>query len=175
MNDLIHDELHNEKVKLSAAVLRVCRLRNDLTDAIMHAHRDLVGQHTNEDPFVSGCDLTIALDNAWQNPKDKSYDTARLQMVDALLHIWYRVEPYLQGRVIAAVKEIAMLNGDDIEEAARSAYTVLERSRVAGTALKEQEMAHEAKANKTRAEREKAKLANMHKRLRNEAGVIGHL
>lgn len=169
MTDLIYDELHDEKVRLAAAVLRVCRLRYDFQAKIMQGHQDLAKRYTDQDPLVSSTYLSIALDGALQNPKDKSYDGARLQLIDAMLHVWYRVEPDLQSRVMTAVKEVAMLNDEDESQALQSAYTVLQGSRSAGAALTEQKQAHEARAAKRRAKTEDTEVAKMRKRLRDEA------
>lgn len=165
MKDLIHDDLHHEKVRLAEAVLRVCRLHSELMGEIVRGHRDIVERQNGTNPLMSSVNLEIALDEAFANPDDNQHDKARLEMIDALKNVWYRVRPELQSRVFLAVREIATIRNENLDQAVLDASSVLSGAKTAGTALTEQRKIHEDRFKEQRAERKEAEASGMRKRL----------
>ena len=168
MKDLIADELHHEKVRLAEAVLRVCRLHSELMGEILRSHESIVAGESGSDPLMSAVYLEMALDKAFANPDDAKHDKARLQLIEALKNVWYRVRPELQSRIYLAVREIATIRNENLDQAVSDAGAVLSGAKSAGTALTEQRKAHEDRWKKERAERKGAEASSMRKRLMRE-------
>lgn len=141
-------------VKLSEAVSRVFNKRHDFQATIMTAHRDLVTRKGDEDPFVSQGKLHANLVMERDTPE---FIDARVELVRALLHVWYRVQPDLKAMVMNAVREIAVLNREEPMNAVMEAQMVLDGARGAGEAISE----GHAKMRKAGAERERKREAKL--------------
>lgn len=91
MNDLNYDDGNKAKLRFSEAVFRVWRKRHDLEAIVMQGHRYYLTKQSNDDPFVRSSKLSVAISYAQENPDDLSYNEARLEMISALLYVWYRI------------------------------------------------------------------------------------
>ena len=91
-------------LRFSDAVFRVWRTRNDFVAIVMAAHRELAAKIPRTDPFVSAGNLQFVLDGAEFDLNKSERIDARLEMVRALLHVWYKVPADLKCAVMDAVQ-----------------------------------------------------------------------
>lgn len=157
----------NEQADLlfSDAVYRVWQKHTNFVAMVMDGHRQIAEKTPGVDPFVSACNMECGFD---AEPGSAKHTKARLQMVEALLHVWYRVEPDIQSAVMDAVREIAILNDVDELTAMMTAGQVIDRARGAGTAVSEQIAASKVKLETQRLKREHLTRDRTRERLERE-------
>lgn len=128
-------------LRLSDSVLQVWRKRDDFVATVMEGHRQLVAKQAGVDPFASACRMQAGIERDITNVQGKE---ARLQMIQALLHVWYRVKPDIQSAIMQGVREAAILNNEDVNMALFSTQQILNQARGAGQAMSELHAANNA-------------------------------
>lgn len=144
---------NDDKAKLafSDAVYRIMKKRHDFEATIFQSHRDLAQRKGSADPFVSGSMLEMGL---LADPASDQFRQARLDLVEAVRHCWYRVNPDLQAAVFSAVRDFAIQKDENVDDAHSAAIGVLENARASGEALAE--LQAELAVKRAKEDREKA-------------------
>lgn len=158
-------------VLVSKAVQRVWSKRMDLSAMVARGHRDLVSRDGNEDPILSWCNLELALHDAKGAPPSTQSVSTHRDLVETVLFVWYKVPGDLQGLVMRAAEEIAVLNGRDPDEGLMTASLLMQNARGAGEALSERLADNKAKADKRRRTKEVEQLERLRLRLGSEVGL----
>lgn len=130
-------------LKFADAILVIWDINLDLTAIIMQGYRDLLqGEAPSRDPGSSSAKLDLMLAEARRGVASKDIDRAKLQMVRGLLFVWFRIQPHLQNQIFTAVRDLAVVNGVDPNDAINSAHDVIvsARSLDAYFAERQQEM-----------------------------------
>jgi len=135
-----------DKIEFATAVLLVSRKRHDFNSLVMGAYRDLLSKQSNADPFVEMCALQVGLSGAGYGSESQKQIEAMLQLVNATLHIWYRVPTDLAAMVQMELSERAILRGDDTLHANMTLNKVVNSARSAGSAFSEQKAKSDALA-----------------------------
>lgn len=142
------DEKHASHLKLAMATQRVMRKRHDFEAAIFTGYREMMSQMSGVDPYMKSSQLQIDLKETGE-----PIEAAQLQLVGALLHVWYKVTPELKGMVNRAVRELAMIDGVDEMVAVMEADLILSDARSSSAAMAELQ----AKVDKKYADRQRAR------------------
>lgn len=157
----------NQKADLlfSEAVDRVWRKHTNFVAMVMEGKRQIAEKTPGVDPFESTMKMQVGLD---AEPGSEKHTKARLEMIEAVLHIYYKVPPDLQSAIMDAVREIAILNDIDELTAMMAAGEVIDRARGAGTAMSEMREASKADLETRRQKRDKLTRDRTRQRLESE-------
>tara|TARA_R110002124_G_scaffold126558_1_gene286128 strand:- start:388 stop:897 length:510 start_codon:yes stop_codon:yes gene_type:complete len=152
----------------SEAVYRVYVRRNDFETMVMEAKRQIAAKQPAVDPVMSAMNMQVGL---LADPNSTEFTKARLELVDAVLHCWFKVTPDVQSAVMDAVRDIAIM--DDVDEltALGKAYAVIERHRGAGSAMADLREASKAKLENQRQKRDKLTKDRTRQRLERQDAV----
>ena len=80
----------------SEAVYRVYVRRNDFETMVMEAKRQIAAKQPAVDPVMSAMNMQVGL---LADPNSTEFTKARLELVDAVLHCWFKVTPDVQSAV----------------------------------------------------------------------------
>ena len=134
MNVAEYDDQDEAWLRLSEALLRVWSKRDDFRSIILEGYRDIVAKNLLRDNLVAS--LIIDLELAVHNLHDPSSFEVRLRLVRVILHVWYKVPPELQRLVLDAVRDLAILKGEDDQRAFSDADEILRGARTVAQAMK---------------------------------------
>jgi hypothetical protein len=161
---MITDQDTAARLRLAGAIQRVCRKRHDFEAVIYSGFREMMTQMSGVDPHVSHYNFQIGLDSS-----DESLKEAQLQLIRAVLYVWYKVTPELQSMVFTSVREFAFARNADRTMAMMEAGLILDDARGAASAMEDQR----AKVDKKQAERERARQKRADAHLRRRLSVEG--
>ncbi|GIT88483.1 hypothetical protein [Roseobacter sp. OBYS 0001] len=159
----IDSEAQIARTRVSEAVQRVWAKRMDLGAMIAQGYRELAARESKEDPAMSWCRLELALHAAKEDPDTPEAIEAHLELVRAIMFVWYKVPSDLSSMVMRAAEELAILEDRNPDDALMSAILLMQNARGAGEAFSEQYEANKAKADERRrakGERERQRLTS---------------
>ena len=160
----------NQKADLlfSEAVYRVYVRRIDFETMVMEAKRQIAAKQPAVDPVMSAMNMQVGLD---AEPGSTEFTKARLELVEAVLHCWFKITTDVQSAVMDAVRDIAIM--DDVDEltALGKAHSVIERHRGAGSAMSDLRDASKVKLEAQRQKRDKLTRDRTRQRLERQDAV----
>lgn len=157
----------NDKADLlfSDALNHVRRKHINFAAMIMEGHMQIAKKKPGVDPLISAANMDSGLS---AEPGSAKHTKARLEMVEAVLRVWYKVPDDIKSAIMDAVRNIAILNDVDEITALMTADQVTSRARDAGTAMSEMREASKAKLETQRQKRDKLTRDRTRERLERE-------
>ncbi len=112
------------------AVLRIWGRNLDLTALVIAGYKEIrVKDYPTCDPFKSAVSSEIRLEEAQRGAITPAAEKAKLDLIRALLHVWFKVQRHLQNQVFVAVRELAVKRSEDPDQAQIAANLLLTDAR----------------------------------------------
>jgi len=118
----------NDK-KVLRFVEAICRVKAkhlEMGALIAEGHRRVASKVPGVDPTVTAVNMDIGLAQASGTP---AHSKAALELVKAILQVWYKMPVHLKTHVMQSVRDVAYLHGEDEASALLEFDTVLAGAR----------------------------------------------
>lgn len=160
----------NSKAALSFAdaILNVWGEDIDISAHVMAGQRDMAAKQGLE-PYAAAFQLDRDIEEARRGSDTAKTEEAKLQMVRAILYIWPRVQRHLQDKIFKAVRDLAIVRGDNPDLALAEVMPVIERARHGDELLAEKQTVLVAARAKQQAKRDRDHRAQVRKRFESRA------
>ncbi len=130
MHEVTRQDTATAALDFADAILRIWDRNLDLVALVMEGHRELTAKESpRADPFASSSALQLSLDEARRGVDTPAIETAKLDLVRAVLRVWYKVQRHLQNQIFVAVRELAVKRGEDPDPALWRAQEILHCAR----------------------------------------------
>ncbi|MEM9584827.1 MAG: hypothetical protein AAGA08_17075 [Pseudomonadota bacterium] len=117
-------------LRFADAILRVWGANLEIAAIVMEGHRTRPeNQDGFDDQTLSCFELEMALDRAMRGETGPEINLAKLELVNSILYVWYRVKQHLQGKIFGAIRELAIMRGQDVDKAMPEARGVIDGAR----------------------------------------------